>query len=368
MARFRRESDYADGRHPSQVEPGSAEEDASRRDFTVNGLFYDPVEEKLIDYVGGRADMDRRVIKTIGDPERRFQEDKLRLLRAVRFAATLDFEIEPATWDVLSRHSAEITAVSDERIGEEMTRLLIGGKAGKGLRLLREAGLLEVILPEVASMAGVPQPPQFHPEGDVFTHTALMLDALTQPTVALAYAVLLHDVGKPSTLREEDRIRFPSHDRAGSEMAEEICRRMRLPAVQRKRIVHMVANHMRWMAAEKMRESKIRRLLESETAEEELELHRLDCLASHGKLDVWEFCRGKREGYLKEPPPPRRLIKGQDLIKLGYEPGPLFKEILESVADAALERRLETKEEAVEWVKERFPLDGAGRTKERRTG
>ena len=354
VARFRRDGPYPDGRRPLQVEFADAREDALRRDFTINGMFFDPLAERWIDYVGGRRDIGRGVVRAIGAPQARFAEDYLRMLRAVRFAARLDFEIEAGTFAAIKEQAARIGGVSAERRRDELTRILTEGRAARGMQLLLEAGLLQPILPEVARMEGVPQPLRFHPEGDVWTHVKLMLDRLERASPTLAWGVLLHDVGKPPTCAVTDRIRFNDHDVVGARMAARICRRLRLSARDSEQICQLVANHMRVRHVKEMRPSRLKRFLRQPFFSELLELHRIDCLSSHGQLDLYEFCRRKLaeidEQALRPPP----LLGGHDLIALGFAPGPLFKEILEAVEDEQLEGGISTREDAVAMVKERF--------------
>ena len=354
VARFRRDGPYRDGRRPESVEFVDAAADAQRRDFTINGMFYDPFSGKLVDYVGGQEDLAAGLIRAIGDPVARFGEDYLRLLRAVRFAARFDFDIEPETFAALRAHAGHIANVSAERICAELTSLLTDGGAVRGLRLLDESGLLEAVLPEVAAMRGVGQPPQFHPEGDVWTHVKLLFEHLEQPGSDLAWSALLHDIGKPSTYQKSDRIRFNRHDAVGAEMAAQICRRLKMSNDASQRICDLVAYHMRIRHVKEMRSSKLKRLLREPFFPELLQLHRADCLASHGKLDLYEFCRAQlaESGDVGLRPAP--LLSGKDLIAAGYAPGPRFKEMLMAVEDAQLEGRLSTREEALRFVGERF--------------
>lgn len=351
VATFRTEGVYSDGRRPDSVTFSSAEEDAKRRDFTMNGLFYDPLKDKVLDYVGGRKDIQEKRIQTIGDPEKRFMEDKLRLLRAVRFASSLSFTIEAKTFETLNRFASEIQGVSPERIREELIKIFTRPGAGKGLELLSESGLLRVILPEVEAMKGVAQPKEFHPEGDVFVHTRLMLDKLDHPSTILAFASLLHDVGKPPTYEVKDRIRFNEHAEVGAKMTEKILERLRFSNDEKEKIASCVHNHMRFKEVQNMRPGKLKRLLQQETFMEELELHRIDCASSHGHLENWEFLKGKLEEYTEEEITPKPLLSGNDLLALGFKEGPLIGKILGSVQDLQLEGELATKEEAIDWIK-----------------
>jgi poly(A) polymerase len=355
VATFRSDEAYLDGRRPTGVRYGTPEEDARRRDFTVNGLFYDPLANQVIDFVGGRADIERRIIRCIGEPQARFTEDKLRLLRCVRFAANLGYEIEPATFAAMRAMADQIRVVSAERIREELTKLLTRGHAGRGLELLDNAGLLNVVLPEVAAMKGVEQPPEFHPEGDVFQHTKLMLDLLPpNSSVVLAFAVLLHDVGKPRTFeRAPDRIRFNEHDRVGAEITEQILRRLRFSNDELAKIVLCVAEHMRLQFVQQMRPAKLKRILARETFPVELELHRIDCVASHGNLDNYEFLKRKAAELPPEVIKPAPLLTGHDLLALGLTPGPLVGQILSEVEEAQLEERLRSREEALAFARRR---------------
>ena len=345
VATYRADSPYADGRHPSAVAFTNAREDALRRDFTVNALFLDPATGDIRDYIGGRADLDARVIRAIGDPETRFKEDHLRLLRAVRFAVVLGFSIEPATFAAIQKLAPQIHRISAERIRDELFRLLTEApQAGQALQLLRDAGLLKEILPEIEALVGVEQPPEFHPEGDVFTHVKLMLDAMPpHPSLRLALAVLLHDVGKPPTANfatlpdGTQRWRFENHAPVGAEMARAILERLRAPNALVDDVGAIVAGHMRIADADKMRPPKLRRLIGAPTFDDELELHRLDCLSSHAILDVYEFLKAKQAEFAAEPVLPPPLVTGRDLIALGHAPGPQFAQLLRDAYDRQLE-------------------------------
>ena len=355
VATFRTDKGYRDGRHPEGVVFSSPKEDALRRDFTVNGLFLDPTRNQVIDYVDGQKDIERRLIRAIGDPVRRFQEDRLRMLRAIRFAANLKFAIDPETFQAIQRFAKEIVEVSFERIRDELVKLLTGPNPGKGLALLDESGLLEVILPEVTQMKGVPQPPEFHPEGDVYTHTQMVLDHLKGPSTILSFGALFHDVGKPATFKIADRIRFDGHDRVGAGMTRRILRRLRFSNAETDAIVELVNNHMKFKDVRQMRLSTLKRFMAAPTFPEELKLHRADCLASHGDLTNWRFLRRK----LKELPPqvikPKRLIDGHDLLQLRYPQGPRIGAILKAVEERQLEGELTSKAEALAWVAKNFP-------------
>jgi poly(A) polymerase len=355
VATFRSDHSYGDGRHPLSVEfETDPRQDVIRRDFTVNGLLLDPATGQVLDHVGGRADLEARLIRAIGDPLRRFAEDHLRMLRAVRFAARLGFEIEPRTFEAIRVLRGRIRAISAERVRDELVRILVEGGARRGFELLDSSGLLVEILPEVAAMKGVEQPPEFHPEGDVWVHTLLMLEQMKNPTVTLAAAVLLHDVGKPPTFRVADRIRFDGHAEAGAEMACEILRRLRFSHDDIRQVEALVRNHLRFKDVRNMRESTLKRFLRLDRFEEHLELHRLDCLASHGYLDNYDFVREKLALTPPEVLAPPRLITGEDLIARGYSPGPAFGRILRAVEDAQLEGKLASREDALAYVQGRF--------------
>ncbi len=357
VATFRSDHDYRDGRRPEGVTfTRNAKEDVGRRDFTINGILFDPVGKKYLDYVEGRADLTDRRIRAIGDPHKRFAEDKLRMLRAIRFAARLGFEIEAATFEAIQKQAPTIRQISVERIRDEISRILCEGGARRGFELLDETGLLKVILPEVSALKGVEQSPQHHPEGDVWTHTLIMLDKLQNPTVTLALGTLLHDIGKPATFeRSPERIRFNGHVEVGMKMAEAICRRLRYPGEVTEQVLALVANHMRFIHVPEMRQSTLKKFLRMPHFEEHLELHRLDCLGSHGKLRLYELARTKLAALPEEELSPPRLLTGNDLIAAGYAPGPSFQEMLVDVEDAQLEGRIATRQEAMEYVESRWP-------------
>jgi putative nucleotidyltransferase with HDIG domain len=357
VATFRSDIGYSDGRHPDRVVYSKrAEEDVRRRDFTINGLLMDPATGEVSDYVGGRADLRAGIVRAIGDPRLRFAEDKLRMLRAVRFAARFGFQIEPATIAAAQALAPQVLEVSLERIRDELTKLLTEGAARRGFELLDETGLLTVVLPDVARMKGVEQPPQFHPEGDVWIHTRLMLEKL-QPgcSPALAWGVLLHDVGKPPTFAPAKgpgtRIRFDGHVEVGVRMAEHILRTLRFSNEDTEQIVSLVANHMRFKDVREMRTATLKRFVRLPRFEEHLELHRLDCLASHGSLDAYTFVqRFLLETPLEKVYPPK-LVTGDDLKGMGLQPGPRFKEILLAVEEAQLEGRLQDRESALKFAR-----------------
>jgi tRNA nucleotidyltransferase/poly(A) polymerase len=364
VATFRADDVYVDGRRPSAVHFSSPEEDARRRDFTINGMFYDPVAEKVIDFVGGRADIQAKLVRAIGDPGQRFAEDRLRMLRAVRFATVLDYKIDRETWDALLANVVSINEISAERIREELVRMFLSSNRTRGWDLLDSSGLMRAILPEIDAMKGCAQPEQFHPEGDVFEHTRLMLQFLPEKvSVPLVFGVLLHDVAKPRTATVDNtgRIRFNEHDRIGAEMTEEIMRRLRFSGAEIDATVEMVRQHMVFKDVPKMRMAKLKRFMARPTFDDELELHRVDCQGSHRMLDNYEFLLRKREEFANEPIIPPPLVRGDDLIALGLKPSPKFGEILEAVETRQLEGTLRTREEALEWVKHEYSLGEDGR-------
>jgi poly(A) polymerase len=360
VSTFRSDIGYSDGRHPDRVEyTTSPQEDVRRRDFTINGLLLDPGTQAILDFVGGRQDIEARLIRAIGDPKLRFAEDKLRMLRAARFAARLNYDIEPATFAAIKAAARQVTEVSPERIRDELTKLLTEGAARRGFELLDQTGLLKVVLPEVSRMKGVDQPPQYHPEGDVWVHTLMLLEGLPpMPTPTLAWAVLLHDVGKPPTFTSAeqtgDRIRFDGHAEIGARMAVEICRRLRFSTDDTQQIESLVAQHLRFKDVFAMRQPTLKRFVRQDRFDEHLALHRLDCLASHGKLDAHEFV----SRFIADTPPeqvrPPRLITGEDLKQLGFSPGPRFKEILRAIEEAQLEGRLEDRDSAIQFVRSNY--------------
>jgi poly(A) polymerase len=359
VATFRSDIGYSDGRHPDEVRfSQDPKEDVARRDFTINGMLLDPVSGEVLDFVGGRKDLDEGTVRAIGDPEHRFAEDKLRMLRAVRFAARFHYTVEAGTFSAIQKLANEINAVSRERVRDELTRMLTEGHARRAFLLLDECGLLREVLPEISAMKGVQQPAQFHPEGDVFVHTLLLLENLPQPCPpALAWGALLHDVGKPPTFRmAPDRIRFDGHVEVGVKMAEEICQRLRFSGDDTVQVLALVDNHMRFGQATRMSESTLKKFLRMPHFEEHLALHRADSLASHGNLSTYEFLKAKLTAIPPEEMRPRPLVSGDDLIAAGYVPGPKFREILEAVEDAQLEGRLASRATALEFVKREFPV------------
>lgn len=361
VATFRSDVGYTDGRHPDQVVYArSPREDVLRRDFTINGLLMDPRTHQLLDFVGGHNDLRTGCIRAIGQAELRFNEDRLRMLRAVRFAARFSFSIETGTFAAVRKLAPGILEVSAERLRDELTKILTEGAARRGFELLEETGLLAVLLPEVERMKGVEQPPEFHPEGDVWIHTRLLLENLTAGCPAtLAWGALLHDVGKPPTFTPPagpgDRVRFDQHVEVGARMAEEICRRLRFSNEDTEQVATLVANHLRFKDVLQMKASTLKRFVRLPKFDQHLELHRLDCLASHGMLDAYQFVLR----FLTQTPPeqvhPARLITGEDLKEMGLKPGPRFKEILQAVEDAQLDGRLTTREEALTFVRVNLP-------------
>jgi poly(A) polymerase len=359
VATFRSDLGYSDGRRPDEVRFSlDPREDVARRDFTINGMMLDPVSGEVLDFVGGRRDLEAGIVRAIGDPERRFAEDKLRMLRAVRFAARFEYEIEADTWAAIQRQAREIQVVSRERVRDELTKMLTEGRARRAFLLLDESGLLKEVLPEITAMKGVEQPPEFHPEGDVFVHTLLLLENLPDPCPpTLAWGALLHDVGKPATFRvAPDRIRFDDHVNVGVKIAEEICGRLRLSNDDTKQVLALVDNHMRFSHATRMKESTLKKFLRMPGFDEHLALHRADSLASHRNLSTYEFVRQKLAEIPPEKIRPVALVTGDELIAAGYTPGPRFREILEAVEDAQLEGRLLERVAALEFVKREFPL------------
>ena len=389
VATFRNDGVYSDGRHPDEVRyTKTAAEDVQRRDFTINGLLLDPLplpnrkleasgsdfsraaaeEERdgalahanlrsvVLDYVGGLDDLDARIIRAIGNPEKRFEEDQLRLLRAVRFAARFGFDIDPATLAAIRKLAARIHAVSRERIREELTKMLTEGHARRAFELLDETDLLVQVLPEVSGMKGVQQPPQYHPEGDVWIHTLMLLEQLEPGCpMTLAWGALLHDVGKPPTYREApDRIRFDGHVEVGVAMAADICRRFRFSNDETQQILALVDNHMRFADAPRMKASTLKRFFRLENFPEHLALHRMDCLAAHRNLEIYDFVREQYESLPEEEVRPAPLLTGRELIAAGYQPGPTFKDMLQAVEDAQLEGVIATAEEAMCLVREKF--------------
>jgi len=356
VATFRSDQEYEDGRRPTGVHfERDPRADVLRRDFTINGLMMDPDSGEVLDYVDGQRDLNEGLIRAIGDPDERFQEDHLRLLRAIRFAARLNFEIEPATLEAIRRQHAAIGKISAERVRDELVRILTEGGARRGFEMLDQTGLLGDILPEVAAMKGVEQPPEFHPEGDVWTHTLMLLEGLDHPTTTLAWGALLHDVGKPPTFRVADRIRFDGHVEEGVKLAHNILWRLRFSREEMEQIEALVANHMKFKDVPHMRQSTLKRFLRMPGMDEHVELHRLDCLSSNKRLETYQLVKRHLEEFTEEHLKPEPLLTGTELIAEGYRPGPLFSEILQAVEDAQLEGRIHTSGEALAMVLETFP-------------
>jgi len=376
VATFRCDIGYSDGRHPDEVRfTKDPREDVQRRDFTINGMLLDPLASgsngprsassevaigNVLDFVGGREDLKAGLIRAIGEPSRRFAEDKLRMLRAVRFAARFEYKIEPATFTAIQKLAPQIYQVSHERVRDELTKMLTEGRARLAFLLLDESGLLREVLPEVSAMKGVEQPPQFHPEGDVFVHTLLLLEKLPAGCAkTLAWGALLHDVGKPATFRvAPDRIRFDGHVDVGVKIAEAICRRLRFSNDETEQIVALVDNHMRFAQIRQMNESTLKKFLRMPKFDEHLEVHRLDALSSNKILDFYDYARERLESMPPEAIRPKPLVSGDDLIAAGYAPGPQFKKILDAVEDAQLEGRVATHQAAMELVRAEFPSEG----------
>jgi poly(A) polymerase len=349
VAMFRQDGAYLDGRHPESVTPATPEEDAQRRDFTINGMFFDPVAERLIDFVGGEADLRAGILRAIGNPEHRFAEDHLRLLRAIRFAARLGFRIEATTWEAIRAGAAMIRTVSAERIRDELNRIFTVAKPERGLDLLDQSGLLAHVLPDIAALHGVEQPPQYHPEGDVFEHTRLMLTKVQEPDLELALSILFHDVGKKPTAKvdENGRIRFNEHESVGAEMAEKIMTGLRYDNKTIHNVKELVRHHMQFKDVNHMRPSTLKKMMARQNFVKELELHRIDCESSHGDLTHWDYLKGQLETMTPEQIDPPSLITGHDLIAMGVPPGKTIGRILEAVRIAQLENAVQTRHEAM---------------------
>lgn len=359
VATFRSDVGYSDGRHPDEVRfSQNPKEDVFRRDFTINGMMLDPLTNEVLDFVGGQEDLQNCLIRAIGDPDIRFGEDKLRMLRAVRFAARFDYQIEPATLGAIQHRANEISMVSRERVRDELTKMLTEGHGRSAFLLLDRTGLLDQVLPEISKMRGVQQPPEFHPEGDVFNHTLMLLDHLPSPcSPALAWGALLHDVGKPATFRiAPDRIRFDDHVDVGVKIGEEICHRLRFSNDDTAQVLALIKNHMRFGHVSRMKESTLKRFMRLPGFDEHLALHRADSLASHGNLRTYELLKSKLSETPAQEFHPSVLIDGDDLIAAGYRPGPRFREILDAVEDAQLEGQLVSRDAALEYVAREFPL------------
>jgi tRNA nucleotidyltransferase/poly(A) polymerase len=364
VATFRRDGVYLDSRHPVTVTFGDARADAARRDFTINGMFLDPIDDRIIDYVDGREDLARGVVRAIGDPSARLEEDKLRMLRAVRLAARLGFAIADDTWSVIQREAPRIDEIAWERIGEEMRLILCEGKAKRGFELLAASGLLATVMPELLAMPGVAQTPLHHPEGDVWTHTLLVIDQLESPTETLALGALLHDVAKPAcagrkTTPEGERITFYGHPERGAEMAVVICQRLKRSRAVWERVAWLVRNHLRLVSAPLMRKSTLTRFLREDGIEELLELARMDATASNGDLQYYHFCRAKLASLTTQQLNPPALVTGRDLIAIGFTPGPRFSEILHAVEEQQLEGALADRDTALAWVRAHYSSPSA---------
>ena len=362
VATFRKDLSYSDGRHPDSVTYSTLEqEDVLRRDFTINGMLYDPIEEEVIDHVGGIDDLENKIIRTIGDPYERFNEDKLRMMRAVRFNSRYNFELDLNTFQAIEKLAPEITQVSSERIRDEIIKIITQKNPGHGLKMLSECGLLKYVLSDVEIMNGVEQPPQFHPEGDVFIHTCLVLDKLFQNedvvvSSELAMSALLHDVGKPPTFSVSDRIRFNGHDKLGAEMSKKICRDLKLSNKQIEIIYSLIKEHLKFKDVSKMKKSTLKRFIGMPHFEEHMALHLADCQASHGITDAYDFIMEKFSEFEEEEIKPAPLLSGKELIEMGYKPGPLFSEILNFVEEAQLEGEIEDMEDARKIVSQEYPL------------
>ncbi len=358
VATFRADGIYIDGRRPDSVTFSSPQQDAERRDFTVNGMFFDPLKNEVIDFVNGRADLAKKILRAIGNPADRFREDRLRMLRAVRFAATLGFTIDQPTWDALRENAAAIHEVSAERIREELARIFLSPQRVRGFDLLDASGLMQAVLPEISALKGCEQPPQFHPEGDVFVHTRRMLELLPEKVSApLVFSVLFHDIGKPATYSldpAEGRIRFSGHDRVGAEMTARLMERLRFSRAEIDATVEAVDQHMVFKDVQKMRVAKLKRFMSRPHFDDELELHKADCASSHGMLDNYDFLLAKRGEFASEPLIPPPLVTGRDLLALGWKPGPAVGKILEAVQTRQLEGALATRDEALVWIAREF--------------
>lgn len=358
IATFRTDGSYKDGRRPESVIFSTPEEDSKRRDFTINGLLEDPVTGEVIDHVGGLSDLESKVVRAIGNPTDRFQEDSLRLLRAVRFSTTLGFPIESATLNAIKENAHLLDKLPPERIRDEFSKTIVHSNRRKGLELLIESGLIEHFLPEFLPLIGCEQPPEWHPEGDVYTHTCIMLEMLEKEApLALCLATLLHDIAKPPTQtfdEEAGRIRFNGHDALGAEMTETILSRLKYPNAVIRDATHMVSRHMQFMNVQQMRKAKLKRFMSEPTFPQEMELHRVDCASSNGFTDNYDFLNAKSEEFASEPLIPAPLVTGKDLIGMGLQPGPRFKEILEELQTHQLEGKITSREEALEFVTEQM--------------
>ncbi|MEM7698639.1 MAG: CCA tRNA nucleotidyltransferase [Verrucomicrobiota bacterium] len=354
VATFREDGDYEDGRRPASVAFSTAKQDAKRRDFTLNGLFEDPIAGEVIDHVGGRADLENRVIRAIGTAGERFEEDYLRMLRAIRFATRFGFKIETDTWQALRENAPRISAIAPERIREELDKIWRSPNRLRGFDLLTESGLMAEILPEILALRGCEQPPQFHPEGDVFVHTRLMLSKLApEAPLEVVLSVLLHDIAKPATQTvdaDTGRIRFNGHDKLGAEMSVRILKRLAYSNAVIDAVSGAVSRHMQFINVQQMNRSTLKRFMANEQFEAEMELHRVDCLGSNGRLENYDFLRTKQEEFANEPIIPPPLLNGRDLIERGWSSGPELGKVLRLIQDLQLEGELTNKEEALAWL------------------
>ncbi|MBD3347083.1 MAG: HD domain-containing protein [Chitinivibrionales bacterium] len=350
VATFRADIGIKDGRHPNEVAFVDEREDAQRRDFTINGLFYDPETREVLDYVSGKEDLEKGIIRAIGNPEERFREDYLRLLRAIRFSARFDYAVEDTTWKAVCSARKGIGAISPERIFQELDKMLRSPHPDRAIILLHESGLLPLILPEIQALVGVEQPPEFHPEGDVFAHTVKALGLLKDPSQCAAWSVLLHDIGKPGTMKRMDRIRFNQHQHIGALMSRKVLKRLKASRALIENVYECIDNHMNFMNVKKMRLSTLKKFLARPTFDDEMVLHKVDCLASHGDLENYEFLKEKKQELTAEMIKPAPFLRGKDLIDAGLTPGPLFGKILKQAYDLQLEERITTRDEALEWL------------------
>ena len=355
VATFRKDMKYEDGRHPINViYTKSQKEDVKRRDFTINGLMLDPDTLEIFDYCRGIEDIQSKKIRAIGVPEERFSEDYLRMLRAIRFSNKLNFQIEDKTEKALCKHASNISSISVERIRDEITKIIEGENPGKGIVQLSESGLLKYIIPEIESLKGVSQPIEFHPEGDVFRHTCLVLDMLDddkKKNTELIYGALFHDIGKPDTFTETDRVRFNRHEYVGATITERICKRLKFSNKQTTHIKSLVKEHMKFGNVKQMKKSTFKKFISIDNFEDHLTLHKADCLGSHGDLSLYDYTLERIKELQNEPIAPKPIITGDDLISLGLTPGPKFKAILSEIFDEQLEGNFHSKEEGIELVK-----------------
>lgn len=357
VATFREEREYSDGRHPEEIlYTDDPKLDAIRRDFTINGMFYDPISGEILDYVEGVKDLERGIIRTIGDPEQRFNEDYLRMLRAVRFVNRFDFELATETSEAIQKNSHNVIKLSVERVRDEISKMLIGPKPAESIKMLDKLGLLEHILPEVSKLKGVKQPEKYHPEGDVFVHTMLMLENMNEPSIELAWSVLMHDIGKPATFSVgDDGIEhFYGHESVGARIAEKIMKRLHFSNKEIEAVVNATQNHMRFACVHEMRPAKWRRIIADENFDLELELHRLDCMSSNKMMGNYELMLKRMQELESEVELPKPLINGTDLVNIGMKPGPEFGKILRKVADLQLDGKITTKEQALEYVQKDY--------------